>query len=395
MDEMEQQGRPEASTEGAEGSEPAPELVTAAVSEPGSPSAGVAPVKAGGGRLRWMVALGVTALIVVAASLALVFASSGGAVSRLAGWAPSGSWLYAEVRLDPPGDQKTKVAEFLAHFPGFADQSQLDAKLTETMDRLLGDASGGKITYTSMKPWLGDAVALIGTAPPTGLSGTGGTPNAPFTFVLGIKDASAARAWIAANVPTAGTTSETHGGARLTVEASAGQEMAYTVLDSVIVAGEKGAVEAVIDTQGAGSFAGSDPFKSAATSLPDASLGFAFIDVQSLLRSNAGLVPGASALLEKIPAWETLAFHVESSSLRMDVVLPAGSAPTATARVSTLAGHLPADTVVGHRDPRRSHLGHRTARRSQGDLADGARSKPGGGGDHGRRRGRRAGRVDG
>lgn len=324
-----------------------PEPLTASITEPAEAPAGVAPVaRTGRSTARWGIALLAAAAVVAVTSLAILFVSAAGSVSRLAGWVPAGSYVYAEARLDPPGDQGQRVADLLGRFPGFADRSQLDAKITEALDRALGDGSGGTITYSSMKPWLGDAVAVAGTKPPTA-----GAADAPTVLIVATKDAAKARDWLASTVKPAGATTETYGGAELTVGTGAGMPWAYTVLDTVILAGEKGAVEAAIDTKGASSFTSTEPFKSAAGAIEGDGLGFMFVDTRAALEAALATSPAASVLgqgmIDQVPAWVTMSLQARSDALQVDMAMPAvaGVTPPSNA-TSVLAGRLPADTLV-------------------------------------------------
>ena len=91
--------------------------------------------------VRWAVALVVVALVVATASAAFIALAGAGAPSTVAAWAPADSAIFAEARVDLPGDQRAKLAEFLSAFPGFADQSALETKLDEIYDKLAHEAS--------------------------------------------------------------------------------------------------------------------------------------------------------------------------------------------------------------------------------------------------------------
>src|ERR1051325_2646769 len=82
-------------------------------------------------RLRWGIALLVVALVAGSASAAWILMSGGSQTSPLRAYAPAGSLAYAEIRGDLPGDQRAQLGAFLSHFPGFADQSNLELKLSE------------------------------------------------------------------------------------------------------------------------------------------------------------------------------------------------------------------------------------------------------------------------
>ena len=123
-----------------------------------------------GARTRWAIAA-VAALLIVAVSAAGLFALVGASAgSTVAKWAPADSLAFVEVRGDLPGDQRQNLGRFLAHFPGFADQSTLDQKLDETFDRLVGRVSDGKGDWTKqIKPWFGGQVGVaVSTVPSSG-----------------------------------------------------------------------------------------------------------------------------------------------------------------------------------------------------------------------------------
>jgi hypothetical protein len=271
---------------------------------------------------------------------------AGGSVSRLASWAPPQTYAYAELRIDLPGDQERALGELLSHFPGFDDQAQLDAKITETLDRLFGEASDGSVSYSSMKPWLGDSVALAATGVPTAEE-----QSAPAVLMVAITDATQARSWLATTIPSEGTRSETYGGAELTIGMADRMAYAYAVLDTVLLVGDVDAVKAAIDTEGASAFASSESFTDAVGAIDGDHLGWAYLDpgrvVEAGLASTpiAGLVEGA--ILDRIPAWVSMALQAESDALEVVVTSPGvEGAPAATNATSTLVKHLPADTLI-------------------------------------------------
>ncbi|HEX9045264.1 MAG TPA: DUF3352 domain-containing protein [Candidatus Limnocylindrales bacterium] len=325
------------------------------------------PVRARASRTRWAVALVVAVLALVVAAGAFMLAAGSAPVSRLAGWMPMGTVAYAELRLDPPGDQGTKVADLLGHFPGFADRSQLDAKLTELADRLVGKATGGAVTYSSMKPWIGDAVAVGLTRPPSGPADA--PADAPGLAAVATKDAPALRDWLASHVPPGGTT-ESSGGAQITIGTRNGVAWAYTVVDDVMLAGEKSAVEAAIGTHGASGFAASEPFRSAVSSLDGSSLGFGFLDTKALITAALAARPATTsaasaamtaAIVDRVAPWTAFALRAQSDAIEIDATTPKTStAPLSSATggsplptfpppvntTSSLAAHLPADTIL-------------------------------------------------
>src|SRR5512135_2022075 len=106
------------------------------------------PASAGGpARWRWAVALLVVVLAATATIAGGVLLTGARPTSTVARWAPADSLVYVELRPDLPGGQRDQLAAFLSAFPGFADRSTLEQKLTEIYDRLLSNASKGRQSY--------------------------------------------------------------------------------------------------------------------------------------------------------------------------------------------------------------------------------------------------------
>src|SRR5262245_61460775 len=147
--------------------------------------------------VRWAIALVGVALVL--GVTAAVFALTAGrpSVSAAVGYMPDNVVQYAEYRLDLPGDQRQKLAEFLSVFPGFKDQSTFDAKLDETFDKIVAAVSKNEQTYTAdIKPWF-DGVVAFGSAPPgAGAMAMFGVNGEPL-IVVTIKDQAKAADWIA------------------------------------------------------------------------------------------------------------------------------------------------------------------------------------------------------
>jgi hypothetical protein len=120
-----------------------------------------------GNGARWFVALLLTALI-VAGGLAVLLLTQRGTTETAAGpaYMPPDSVMYGELRLDLPGDQRENLGRFLSKFPGFADQSTLDVKLDDVLDRLIGGATEQRYKYSmDIKPWFGGQLTVSVTAP--------------------------------------------------------------------------------------------------------------------------------------------------------------------------------------------------------------------------------------
>ena len=168
-------------------------------------------------RARWAVA-GLVALVVVAISaiglFTLVGASSDAVV---AAWSPADAVVYVEVRGDLPGDQRQNLGQFLAHFPGFADQSNIEAKLDETLDKLVNKASDGKHDWTKeIKPWFGGQVAVSMSSFPTPSTTGSDSSTAHALLVVTQKNPAAAIAWLK-SLDLGPTTEESYKGLTLTL----------------------------------------------------------------------------------------------------------------------------------------------------------------------------------
>ena len=107
-----------------------------------------------GGRARWAISLAVVAVVLVASAAVAALITGQSSTSTVLGYVPASTTVYAEIRLDLPGDQRRAVGEFLSKFPGFADQAALDSMLDETLDQLIKDATNDEQSYTAdIKPW--------------------------------------------------------------------------------------------------------------------------------------------------------------------------------------------------------------------------------------------------
>jgi hypothetical protein len=334
-----------------------------------TPPAGVqppAPVAARPkGLVRWGVALLGVAVLVGAVSVAAALLAAGASTSVVQGWLPSDTVAYLELRADLPGDQRAKVGDILAKFPGFADQASLDAKIDEALNRIL-EQSGVNWT-TDVKPWLGGEVGLAVTAaafdlakmPDLGspLDGPdrGTAPDDGAVALIAVKDAAAATAWISEELGGTQTT-ETYAGGEITiVSGPLTSTMAFAVRDDVLILGPEKTVKASLDTAGSGSVASSDSFKAALKTAPTAYLGFGYADLKALTEASLATagdqanLPAAcrDAVAERIPAWGAGFVRAEDDALAMTATVSTpGATSTAKNTASAIAAHLPATTVA-------------------------------------------------
>jgi hypothetical protein len=293
----------------------------------------------------------VTAAVLVVSTLGFMILSAGAATSALVGYVPANSIGYVEIRLDAPGDQRQNVANLLSHFPGFADQSTLGTKLDEALDQLIGNASGGRQTFTgNIKGWLGDSIAVVMTRIPA-MTTAAGTDHPKAGLVLvSVKDPAAARTWADTTLGPA-TGSETYGGIPLSLIDEKGSTIAYGVVSNVLLAGDPQSVHAAIDSRGAGTFGDSAAFKGAAASVSGDRMAFAYLDLRQVVtavdQGRAGTASPTAGALDALPAWVTVSVRAESDSLAATVALPdTNLAPVAATHTSVLATRLPGTTVA-------------------------------------------------
>ncbi len=145
-----------------------------------SPNVEVAPPRRST-RLRWVVAL-VGAILIVSAGVGVTVFAVGSQSNASIGptFLPATTPLYAEARLDLPGTQRDNVMKFIAHFPGFADQSSFDTKIDDALDSWVGSVTNHQLLYTrDFKPWFSGQVAVgLLQLPAMATPGTGGGPAA-------------------------------------------------------------------------------------------------------------------------------------------------------------------------------------------------------------------------
>jgi hypothetical protein len=316
---------------------PSPDSDTAAVPVPTQAIAPPAkPDKPRQSRARWLAATGLLALIVVATATATLVLTSSQTTSTVLGYVPSGSVAYGELRLDLPGDQRQKVAQFLSKFPGFADQAALDNKLDEVLDRLVGEGSKGKQTFTKdIKPWFDGQLAFaVGPLPAmTGGNAQDAAKDAQGLVLASVKDEALARAWFTSTLQEAGVTGTTqsYNGTELTVFDGPDKhptEAAFALVDGkVAIVGDVASVKAAIDTKGKSTVTQSEPVKAAQSAMTGDDLGFMFVDLKALMTATtqaagASASPLAEAFTALVPDWAAARIRVESDALRFDAINP-------------------------------------------------------------------------
>lgn len=323
---------PDAST-AAPSAEAVPAVSTAAVSADGKPPA---PKRS---RARWAAAIAIVAVVLIGSAAAGFMLTAGTSSATVTAYVPSDSVMYAEVRLDLPGDQQQAVGEFLSHFPGFDDQAALDTKLDEVLDRLVAEASEDKQTFTQdIKPWFdGEVAVAVGPLPDAAAitDPESAAADSRALLLLSVKDAALAQAWFDGVLGETGQTGtpQTYDGVELTVFSDpdmAGAQVAFGIVDGkVALAGDLASVQAAIDTDGTTGLAADAAFKTASAAIEDEHIGFAYMDLQAVMDTALELsqsategAPLSASMAALLPDWAAGSLRVESDALVMDAVLP-------------------------------------------------------------------------
>jgi hypothetical protein len=317
------------------------------------PSAVPSPVPQSRGRvgLRWAVALVVVALVVSASAAGAWFLAGQSTATTLARWLPADTVAFAEVRLDLPGDQRQQLGNFLAHFPGFADQSILDDKLAETWDRLLRGATDGKHDFSSeIRPWFAGEIAAGVTKLPDASADPSTMRDGGGLMAVSSKDDAAALAWLkqVSTEGSGGVRTETYAGGDLLVD----DHGAAAVRDGALLLGDAASVKAAIDRAGSGGLAADDGFAAATSNVDDSRLGLVYVDVKHYVdwamslaasSSTATIPPG---LLDEMPAWFAGSLRADGDALTIRAAMPHTAAAVSTNASSTLISHIPASALA-------------------------------------------------
>ena len=320
-------------------------------------------------RFRWAISIALVALIIATTAAVAAVITGRSADATVLGYVPEHTTMYAEVRLDLPGDQRRAVGEFLSKFPGFADQSALESKLDQVFDDVVKEATNGSQTYTTdIKPWFGGELAFsLGPLPPASAV-NGSDPSAMGSLraltLVSVTDATAAQAWFDAAITKSGakTTTAPYDGATLTLfDKTDGLQPAFAIVDGkVAVAGDLVSVKAAIDTKGGGGFSKEPGPQAALASMDGDHVGFAYIALRPLLDwsselatawagSAGGTAPAIGTTLDKaLPDWGAYALRFESDAVVMEATAPIPETrlgPTENRR-STVAEHIPSNALI-------------------------------------------------
>jgi hypothetical protein len=337
-------------------SDPPTEAYTPQPHEPAETPTATTPVdrpsRAGAGR--WAIALGIVAIAVGVTAAAAFLLTGQAAPSVVLGYAPADSVIYTELRLDLPGDQRQKVGEFLSKFPGFDDQSTLETKLGDVLDRIVKGASNDSQTYTGdIKPWFGGEIGMtVGELPPP----DGSEFDGRFLLLVTVSDAAKAQTWLDDVLEGTESTESSYAGTTLTTF-STPQPTAYAIAaGKVLLAGDETSVKAALDTGGRSTLAASEGMVAARNGIKGDHLGFMYVDVKAYLdwfqefAEKAGDMGMGMEIDESmrafIPDWMAGALRAEDDAIAFDAVMPHVEAnPLTENRTGSVAEHLPPTTL--------------------------------------------------
>jgi hypothetical protein len=327
------------------------------VEEATVPATTAAPVRTSrGGGLRWGIALLITVVVVAIGAVAALLLTGQSSPSSLVGYAPADSFVYGELRLDLPGDQRQKLGQFLSKFPGFKDQANLSTKYDEVLDRIVLAMTSNLHDYTTyIKPWFGGEIGFsVGNLP---ASATPDMKDGRFLALISITDADKARAWIDGVLGDVTRTTADHNGTQLVLVGTGSVKLATGIHGKVMLLGDEASVRAAIDTNGAGGLPKSDRFMSALRSVRGDSLAYFYVDLD---RYFDWIVAAARAAPDQylglqfdetyrnlLPEWAMFRLQARGDSIAMEVASPhVDSAVKPANRAGQLAPHLPPSTIL-------------------------------------------------
>jgi len=301
-------------------------------------------------------------VIGVVAGIALNARQTGGSASAAAGYVPADATMYAEFRLDLPGDQRANFETFLGHFPDDAASTLLTAKLDELLDGPAADPSGMRYT-TDVKPWFDGtaAVAMVGYPSMDPANPLASMPK--MLVMLGVKDQAAATAAVdrvRTESGMSGITSTTHAGATIwSVDASGSgvpYQFSWTVTaDQVLMGTGTDLIAQALDVHGGSgaSLASRQEFRDGLSRLPADRVATVSIDSAQILEemrtSLASAAPGASGIADlldgKGPTFVVGSARFEGDRLVMDETSTLPSGTELQNRDSGLASAVPGDAL--------------------------------------------------
>jgi hypothetical protein len=252
--------------------------------------------------------------------------------------APAGSVLYAEVDLDPAGDQKQAIDELIGKFPG---EGSAGERLRSLVEKGLRESDAPITFEKDVEPWLGDSAAFFITDAEKGAGAA----------LIATDDEDAARDAIEKSFEGDAREKSYEG-----VDYFASGDAAGGVVDGFVVAGDERGFKAAVDASDGGSTLDDDERYDEATSdVSEDRLGLFYVNTPELgrtLRQEAAGVPLAQFKdLFKDPVVAT--FDVDSDGVSFEADAPASLAKSVPffGEGSDLVEELPADSWLALAQP--------------------------------------------
>lgn len=301
----------------------------------------------GGSRTRWLIGGGIAVAAVAALALAAVLVGAR-PFPEVLRYLPADSAIVVELHPELPGDQRQHLGNFLAHFPGFADQSLLDQKIDEVLGRIVHEASSGAVDYTTrVKPLLAGPVALSASSRGIRDAMSGGSPAG--LLLVATTDGEAT----CDSVFGSSIVGATHRGTELRIVE---RELACALHGRFMLLGDADAVRDGLDARlDARGMDGSSAYRTARAELEGDQLAIVFADGDALesLLLDASEILGQAVPQMAVPPWVIAGLSVADGALVVDAYLApaadeavASGAPShAPAAESRFAATLPVDTL--------------------------------------------------
>ncbi|MBI2776087.1 MAG: DUF3352 domain-containing protein [Chloroflexi bacterium] len=333
---------------------PTPELagVESATVEPGPADPAATQVVAATpgpprSRARWLIGGGL-ALAAIAVLVTAVSFLGARPIPEALKYAPADSAIVVELRPELPGDQRQRLGNFLANFPGFADQSTLGQKIDEVLQRIVSESNADIDYATQVKPLLaGPMVVALGKDALSSMA-SGGSPDRGSVVVVATTDGTAT----CDSIFGATTAGKAHRGVEIRI---AGDSTACAVRDRAMLIGTAAsigrALDARLDSSGIDMSA---MYRTARAALQGDQLATVYAEGGALRAvldsmSTVALANPASSL---VGDWAIGGLRVVDDAIRFDAVAdpvvgtaPSGAPTLAPAAESRFAGVLPADTL--------------------------------------------------
>ena len=279
--------------------------------------------------LRWLIAE-IVVLAAIGGTLAVALILGSRPLPEVLRYVPADSAVVLEIRPELPGDQRQHLGNFLAHLPGFADQSTLPAKIDESLDRIIRQVGDGAVDYASqVKPLLaGPMVISISTA---GLAGVAAGGARADLLIVATTDGTAS----CSGVFGATTPGETHRGIALQdLDAST----ACALDGRLLLLGSSTAIDQGIDAKLDGTGIDKEStFLDARERIAGDVLAQAYLNGTAAGTALASLAPslGLGSTGVPVAGWLAAGLRVQDDALQLEVVSPPGVAADLASGVPT------------------------------------------------------------